>query len=89
MDDEIKGAVDSIRGMGSTSELQERMQQSKMSPEEMESTKQRILEADKIKDLQAIVSTCPFCKSNLKQAVERMGRSYKVMDLTELLQECL
>ncbi len=50
---------------------------------------QRILEADKIKDLQAIVSTCPFCKNNLKQAVERMGRKYRVMDLTELLQECI
>lgn len=46
---------------------------------------QRILEADKIKDLEAIVSTCPFCKSNLKATVESMGRKYKVMDLTELL----
>ncbi|MHA1385474.1 MAG: (Fe-S)-binding protein [Candidatus Helarchaeota archaeon] len=49
---------------------------------------QRILEADQIEGLEAIVSTCPFCKSNLKATVDRMGRKYKVIDLTELLLEC-
>ncbi len=50
---------------------------------------QRILEADEIKDLEVIVSTCPFCKSNIKATVERMGRKYKVIDLTELVLDCL
>jgi len=49
----------------------------------------RIKEADMIEDLTTIVSTCPFCKRNLKESVEALGRNYKVIDLTELLLKSL
>ena len=52
-------------------------------------SKERIKEADDIEKLNAIVSTCPFCKRNLKEGCEALGRSYEVMDLTELLLKSL
>ncbi|MHA1266345.1 MAG: (Fe-S)-binding protein [Candidatus Helarchaeota archaeon] len=52
-------------------------------------SKQRILDADEIENLDAIVSTCPFCKRNLKEGCEALGRSYEVLDLTELVLKSL
>ncbi|NVM52071.1 MAG: (Fe-S)-binding protein [Candidatus Helarchaeota archaeon] len=52
-------------------------------------SKERIKEADDIEKLETIVSTCPFCKRNLKEAVDALGRSYNVLDLTELLLKSL
>jgi len=34
-----------------------------------------------------LVTTCPFCKRNLKDAVEKEGLSLKVMDLIELIED--
>ncbi len=51
--------------------------------------KERIVEADAIENLKAIVSTCPFCKRNLKDSADALGRKYQVIDLTELLLKSL
>jgi heterodisulfide reductase subunit D len=48
-------------------------------------SQERVKEADEIENLDAIVSTCPFCKRNLKDGVDALGRKYKVLDLTEVL----
>jgi heterodisulfide reductase subunit D len=52
-------------------------------------SKERVKEADAIEKLNAIVSTCPFCKRNLKEGVDALGRHYDVIDLTELLLKSL
>ncbi|MHA1132061.1 MAG: (Fe-S)-binding protein [Candidatus Helarchaeota archaeon] len=48
-------------------------------------SQERVKEADEIENLEAIVSTCPFCKLNIKDGVDSLDRKYQVIDLTELL----
>ncbi len=52
-------------------------------------SKERIKEADNIETLDSIVSTCPFCKRNLQEGIDALGKKYKMLDLTELLLKSL
>lgn len=52
-------------------------------------SQERVKEADAIENLDAIVSTCPFCKRNIKDGVDALGRKYDVLDLTELVLKSL
>ena len=52
-------------------------------------SKERIKEAKQIDNLEAIVSTCPFCKHSIKEGCDALGESYDVIDLTELILKSL
>ncbi len=50
--------------------------------------KERIEEA-KSTGAEAIVTSCPWCERNLKDAVEKNGESIKVFDIMELVQQAI
>jgi Fe-S oxidoreductase len=49
---------------------------------------ERVKEAESV-GVDTIVTSCPFCVRNLTDAVEELGKPFKVYDLSEILSEAL
>ena len=49
---------------------------------------ERIKEA-KASGAEAIVTACPWCQRNFKDAIEQKGDNFKIYDIVELVQEAI
>ncbi len=58
-------------------------------PEFSKSTAANRLEEARSVEAEALVSSCPWCKSNFTDAANRTGNSMKVLDVIDLVQQAI